>query len=352
VFLSNTQVIPKPGVQNRILCFRQEPAAIDKYFVAQKVYDELSRKYHIKKDVQQFPKFNLSRATLGFDIETVSAKVHTAYQGGGALLPAVHGPPELRIRSFSNNSEAIEGGLQIGDQILSLDDVSVSDLKKVELASEEWEVGQNVRVTFRRHGKEQTVSVPTTFNPVLHFRKESDLKCSVPLTKKDVVLLRATDGQRELFPIAEYTDWENPADSMEQFQNYVIEYAVNSGANGVLVLNSHEEIKQLFPEIDPRVGFICLVGLLPKFHLGVEFEMGQGFENRRVIRRIHNADAEKAGLRIGDNILAVNGIDVIRDKIAFEENKLKWNSGETVQVTIARDGKELTLPITVVSNFR
>lgn len=164
-------------------------------------------------------------------------------------------------------------------------------------------------------------------------------------------MLEEVDGKTAFIPIAEYSDWENPADTVEKMTTYAVACAANSGANGVLLLNSRERIKNLIPNADPRIGFVCLLCAVPKFHLGVEFETGQAFENRFVIRRIHNPDAERAGLRIGDNILALDGVDIFRNKNAAERNSLKWDSDKPVQVTIARDGKEITVPVRLVSNL-
>ena len=102
--------------------------------------------------------------------------------------------------------------------------------------------------------------------------------------------------------------------------------------------------------MDDNIGFICTLLVVPKARLGLDFESGAGYEKRRIIRRILNIDAEAAGLRIGDNVLSINGLDVSKNTVASDRDMIKWRVGQEIQVTIARDGKELTLPIKPVEN--
>jgi hypothetical protein len=48
--------------------------------------------------------------------------------------------------------------------------------------------------------------------------------------------------------------------------------------------------------------------------------------------------------------LAVNGIDLVLNATDAIKDSLKWNIGQDVQVTVARDGKELTFPVKTVGN--
>lgn len=169
VFLSSTQTIPKPSTRNRILCFRQQPEALDKYFDAQRVYDEISKKYGIRKEIEQLPKFNAAKATLGIEVEAIVPAVDTNFRGGGAT-PAIHDDPQIRIRSFTEGSKAEAAGLRVKDQILSIKNISISKLGKIQEVTDDLEIGENVDVKFRRNGKEQMASVQTIFDPVLRFR--------------------------------------------------------------------------------------------------------------------------------------------------------------------------------------
>jgi len=206
VFLSSTQVIPKPNTANRIVCFREKPPTITEYFDAQQVFQQLSQKYSVKKEIQTFPR-------SGLDIR---------------------------------------------------------------------------------------------------FKQISSFKCEPPVAASSVVVFEETRPAAFAIPVAEYADWESPSESDEELKQYLVAAAVSAGANGVHILKPQSRVREFNPNADNRVGFMCALLVLPKAKLGVEFETGTGYENRRVIRRIQNPDAEAAGLRIGDNILATNGIDEVR----------------------------------------
>jgi hypothetical protein len=45
-----------------------------------------------------------------------------------------------------------------------------------------------------------------------------------------------------------------------------------------------------------------------------------------------------------------NGIDLVLNDSEAIKNSMKWNIGQEVQVTVARDGKELTFPVKTVEN--
>ncbi|GEM_PF-872096 len=245
VFLSSTQVIPKPNTSNRIVCFREKPTSITEYFDAQEVFQQLSTKYSVKREVQTFP--------------------------------------------------------------------------------------------------------PQT--PNIRFKQIGNLKCETPVDANSVVVFSQVRPPIVATAIAEYADWESPFESDQELKQYLIGAAVNAGANGVHYLKSHSQILEFNPNADNRVGFICALLVLPKAKIGLEFESGTGYEKRRVIRRIQNPEAETAGLRIGDNLLAINGIDVLSSAEASSRDSLKWEVGQVVQVTVARDGKEITLPVKTIANL-
>jgi predicted metalloprotease with PDZ domain len=154
----------------------------------------------------------------------------------------------------------------------------------------------------------------------------------------------------DAIPVSDYRDWENPVGSMEEAENYLIAAAANTGVNGVLILDSPESVRNFDSKAEENVGFMCVLLLIPQARLGLEFETGTGYEHRFVIRRIQNAEAETAGLRIGDSILAINGIDLVQSASAARNDRLKWEIGQVVQVTVARDGRERTFPVKVIAN--
>lgn len=349
VFLSTTQTIPKPSAANRILCFREKPTSTTEYFNAQNVFDELSQKYDVHKEIETFPKFRLPVAAVGIKLENVTPYTNPN-RPGGSSSPVTEQKSRLKIKSFVEGSLAQEAGLQIGDEIRSYDGVEVSDLNSLSEITAGLEIGQVVQVSVRRNGNDIVVPVKTTFNPALRFKQIKEIKCSEAISEKNVVVIEGTRPTIAAFPVAEYDDWENPLETIQDIKRYLVAAAVNDGANGVLILNSHEEIKDIFPNADDKIGFLCSLLVIPKARLGVEFETGTGYENRRVVRRVLSTEENAAGLQIGDNVLAVNGIDLVLNDSEAIKDSMKWNVGQEVQVTVARDGKELTFPVKTVEN--
>jgi len=234
--------------------------------------------------------------------------------------------------------------------VLAFDEVPFDDFEKMADLMSSWQIGQTVQVTVRRGGHDMKIAVNTIFNPVLRFKSGSEIKGAGPIAEKDVTVLDGANGNMTAFSIAEFGDWENPVDTLDMFKTYAIAAAANAGANAVHILRSPQEVQAYNRNADKRLGFLCVLLVMPKARLGVEFETGTGYENRRVVRRIQNNDAEQAGLRIGDNILAMNGFDVLRNADLMAKDHMMWEVGQTVEVTVARDGKEVKIPVKTTSN--
>ena len=349
VFLSTTQTIPKPSASNRILCFREKPTSTTEYFNAESVFDELSQKYGIHKEVETFPKFSLPIATVGANLEITSPPHNLNRQGNSGWL-ASDEKPHLKIQSFIDGSLAQNSGLQLGDEIRGFDGITISNLSDLNEITSRWVIGQMVQVSIHRQGNDTNLPVKTVFNPALRFKQTKEIKCDANVSEQDVTIIEGSRPTIVAFPVAEYADWENPLESTAAIEPYLKAAAANDGANGVLVLNSQEQIKDVFPNADDRIGFLCSLLIIPKARLGVEFETGTGYENRRVVRRVLAGGENAGSLHIGDNILAVNGIDLVLNVSDAIKDSLKWNIGQDVQVTVARDGKELTFPVKTVEN--
>lgn len=353
VYFSTSQVIPKPSTANTILCFRNKPPTISDCFNAQYVFDELSRKYGVQKQIDQFPKFTLPRAILGInvEIEKVESPFPRPQQPRNATV-STGSKPKLKIGSFKEGCLAQKAGLKIGDEILAIDSTAIPDLQKFGEVESGWEIGRVVPVTVRRDSyQEMTIPVKTVFNSKLPLKQMADIKCDRPITEKDVLIFKGGTHATFAIPVASYQDWENPVESIEEVQSYLVAAAANAGVNGVLILNSSRDVRKFDSRADEGVGFMCVLLFVPKARLGLEFETGTGYETRFVIRRIQDTEADTSGLRIGDSILAINGIDLLQNADAARNDEMKWEVGQIVKVTVARDGRELTVPVKAIANF-
>ena len=350
VMLSTTQVIPKPLAGNTILCFRGRPPSIVDLFDARKLFAELSQKYATTGEVETFQKFVLSKATIGVGYEIVKPRPNTTISRWDNNPDALDKSPKYVVRRFSEGSQAQNCGMRVGDQILAIDGVPISASKQIIEQNMRTEIGQKVQVNVRRDDLEIVIPVTTTLNSELRFERLSDIRAKEPVSEKNVTVFEGPLGQVTAIPISQFEDWENPCESLEEFKSYALAVAANAGANCVQLLNSPQAVKNVNPNANNRVGFLCGLLLKPDARLGVEFELGAGYENRRVIRRIQNEDAANAGLLIGDNILAMNGIDVLRNADLAASDQVKWEVGQVVEVTVARDGREVKTPVKTVAN--
>ena len=94
---------------------------------------------------------NPSHAQLGITATTVNSQLAKRYS-----LPVESG---AYVTSVSAGSSAANAGIQEGDIITKLGDVSISSSSDLVLAVRSHNAGDNVEVTFNRNGQENTVSV-------------------------------------------------------------------------------------------------------------------------------------------------------------------------------------------------
>lgn len=348
--MASSQTIPQPKAIERILCFREVPQEYsDANYDAQTVYDQLSAKYRIHKAVQQFPPYRLPIATIG--LERDNLKVYHPQLTENCPPLAIAGKHQaFQVQSLQDGNPAKDAGIQIGDQILAFDGTAVTNLAEIEDAESTWRIGQSVQVKVWRSGNKLTIPVKACFNPIMRFKKEHEIAISGSQTEDDISVIEDSYPKVTIFFTSVYDDWERPVESDLELKHYLIEAAIHNGANGVIILNSQEKIKEVRPNTDERVGFMCMLGIIPKAQLGVEYETGQTYEDRRVIRRITTTFANDAGLEIGDNILAINGIDPVHQRDDYEKDQMNWEIGQKIPVTVARNGKEINLTVKLAAN--
>lgn len=328
-----SESIPKPVTRNSIVCFREKPTMYDTHFDAQKVFDDLASKYGVTKKPEHFAPFFTGRASLGIFMDG-----YEELKGG------------RRLTLISEESNAGSAGLKVGDYVKSVNGFAIKEEDKIRSDSANWQVGQQIEVSVKRGTQVLKFPVRTVFNNEgIVFKQVNDLGLS-PLEVGSPMILEGTDISFSFIPVAEYSDYENPLESLEEFKQ-VAAFASNArGANVVHILRNPAEVKSYFANKESKAGFNCGLLYAPKATLGISFESGAGFEKRRVIRRISNTDAGQDGLRIGDNILAFNSVDILSEPAIYRE-MMKWKPGDTVRVSVARDGKKIEIPVKANANL-
>ena len=335
LMFATTQSIPKPSTANAILCFREQPVGFNDHFDAQKIFSDLSSKYGITKSAQHLDMHYSSKALLGIYFEMIDGL--TAGQ---------------RVRGFADGGFAAQAGIKAGDTVLALNGIPLTQKDAIGAEAAKWQVGDTVEVTVERGMKKLKIPVQTIVNNRgIRFRTvREDLGKLPPIDARRVTIIEGTETPFTYNPVADYVDYENPLENIEEFKEIAAREAAVRGANVVHILRNHSEALQYFGKVEnTQMGFTCGLLYAPPAALGLTYETGTSYEKRRVVRRVLNPAAQEAGLRIGDNVLALNGIDVLSEPTISKE-LAKWKVGDVVEVTVARDGKELKIPVKVISN--
>lgn len=357
VMLATTQAIPKPSTSNTILCFRDRPFGFDGLFDAEAVFADLSSKYGVKKKPDQALPLAVGTADTGIlldatDGQWAKASSRNMISNEHAALSLIDVYVGCRVRGFSSGSKAAHAGVKVGDFVTSFNGISLKQEETIRAQSVNWKVGDIVEVEVRRGAKKLKFPVMASFNNRgLAFQKLRDDTRDFPATNaSQVTVVEGTDLTCTYIPIAEYLDYENPFGTIEEFKAIAIQAAVEHGANLVHILRTRSESSRYFGGNGKnQVGFICGLLYAPPGTLGLAYETGSGYEKRRVIRRFLNNSAQPSGLLIGDNVLALNGIDVLSEP-AISREIAKLKEGDAVEVTAARGGKELKFSVTATVN--
>lgn len=84
-----------------------------------------------------------------------------------------------------------------------------------------------------------------------------------------------------------------------------------------------------------------------KVTLGIKPDYMYTFKGKgvRVTDVIDGQPAKQAGIQAGDIITSFNGVE-IKDIFAYKDELSKYKDGDKVKVTVQRDGKSLSLPVT------
>jgi len=154
--------------------------------------------------------------------------------------------------------------------------------------------------------------------------------------------------ERQTIVIGGLREWENPCLTIEEFKEKAAITAGALGADAVQIQNEGDPAR--LGASTPSRSFVASLLLIPRARLGLEGESKRWQRNDLVIRGFAKESlASGAGLKVGDRIVALNGVDVLQEKRCAQA-WLSWAVGESVVVTFVRDGKEMSLQAKTIAN--
>lgn len=156
------------------------------------------------------------------------------------------------------------------------------------------------------------------------------------------------------FEIGWFTYYENPMNSESDFVNQVREEVAQKGADGLLIVSDPTAVQNSNLNygftVPKDAGFIAEALYFPRGSLGVDWEPGALHIGEYIVRTYrNNAQPQAGGLLLGDRLLDIEGVDVLKSKEVFKLEE-SWNPGDLVKLTVARNGHEQQVVQKLVAN--
>jgi hypothetical protein len=178
----------------------------------------------------------------------------------------------------------------------------------------------------------------------LQFEVHSNFLLLSRTSPDQVMFLEPNSAQRALV-IGILHDWENPCETMEEFKRKAANAAAVLGGQAVQIQSENGVARRDGPD-----NFAAALLLVPKARLGLQDEGGRPPRTELIVRGFDKESlAPAAGLKVGDRIVALNGVDVLQEK-RFADGWLSWSVGESVVVTFIREGVEMSTQATTIAN--
>lgn len=165
-------------------------------------------------------------------------------------------------------------------------------------------------------------------------------------TRPDQIVFLEPDAPQRTILIGVLNDWENPCETIDEFKRKAAIAAAILGGQAVQIQSESGAAQR-----GGSGAFSAALLLVPKARLGLEDEGGQWPRTQLVVQGFDKESlAPGAGLKVGDRIVALNGVDVLQEK-RFADAWLSWSVGDSVVVTFDRDGIERSLQAKTIANW-
>ncbi len=177
-----------------------------------------------------------------------------------------------------------------------------------------------------------------------------------PIDVNDVeYIVRGTSGfDMDGTWVGRYTDLENPVNTLDDFVEAAKPIAAKYGANAIVLEDDPTRIHGTarFNDIDEvLIGFVADLYVVPTASLGIEWEPGDMMLGKYIIRRFRpGSRCAEAGLKLGDKVLAVNGVDVLETNAMLQQT-MQWSVDEKAILAVVRNGEEIQIEVPLVPNI-
>ncbi len=329
-------------------------------------------------------KLSVTRGTDKLDLSALlaaqpaQATITTPFNGGRANRPLLgiqlaDGDKGPVVRQVVPNSAAATAGLKVDDIITKIGDTDVKTAADVVKAVQALKVGDKVKITFMRGTESQTVEVTLAAaqlpNTPFNFRGG------------DIFLYNNQDKTWDIRGLTEtnplYTAGLRAGDKITQFDGKT--YDPQTIGDYIKGLDSKATVKVDVTRAGKTMTLDVPASALANFGMFAPSgrgDFGQGFpfgmrSGARLGVQIVNLNAQtakdrnltqtdgalvtdvqkdspadKAGLKVNDIITAVEG-DKVDAKRTLPYRLIPYNAGETVKLDVLRDGKIMTVEVTL-----
>ena len=164
-------------------------------------------------------------------------------------------------------------------------------------------------------------------------------------TSADQIEFLEPNTARQTIVIGVLNDWENPCETMDEFKREAAVAAAILGGQAVQIQSESGTAGRGGPG-----DFAATLLLIPKARLGLQDEGSQWPRKELVVQGFDKGSlAPGAGLKVGDRIVALDGVDVLQEK-RFVDRWISWGVDQNVVVTFVRDGVQMTLQAKTIAN--
>jgi hypothetical protein len=164
-------------------------------------------------------------------------------------------------------------------------------------------------------------------------------------TAPDQIVFLEPNAARQTIVIGILNDWENPCATIDEFKRKAAIAAAILGGQAIQIQSESGTARRGGPG-----DFAATLLLVPKARLGLQDEGGQWPRTELVVQGFDKESlAPGAGLKVGDRIVSLDGVDVLQEK-RFVDRWLSWSVGESVVVRFVRDGTEMSLQAKTIAN--